>query len=43
MAASRTNLVTANLEPICKVTMYITDRAYREPVYNTVHHFWTCS
>jgi enamine deaminase RidA (YjgF/YER057c/UK114 family) len=26
----------ATLEDICKVTAYITDRAYREPVYNTV-------
>jgi enamine deaminase RidA (YjgF/YER057c/UK114 family) len=26
----------ASLEHICKVTTYITDRAYREPVYNVV-------
>ncbi|WP_142848409.1 RidA family protein [Telmatospirillum sp. J64-1] len=26
----------AKLEDICKVTIYITDRAYREPVYRTV-------
>ena len=26
----------ATLEDICKITTYITDRAYREPVYNTV-------
>jgi enamine deaminase RidA (YjgF/YER057c/UK114 family) len=24
------------LEHICKVTVYITDRAYREPVYNVI-------
>lgn len=26
----------ARMEDICKVTIYITDRAYREPVYRTV-------
>ena len=26
----------AKLEHVCKVTIYITDRAYREPVYNVV-------
>ena len=26
----------ARLEDICKITVYITDRAYREPVYNVV-------
>lgn len=26
----------AKLEHICKVTIYITDRAYREPVYNVI-------
>ena len=26
----------AKLEDICKITVYITDRAYREPVYRTV-------
>ncbi len=26
----------AKLEHICKITTYITDRAYREPVYNVV-------
>ncbi|WP_119460211.1 Rid family hydrolase [Rhodospirillaceae bacterium SYSU D60014] len=26
----------AKLEHICKVTIYITDRAYREPVYRTI-------
>ena len=26
----------AKLEHICKVTIYITDRAYREPVYRVV-------
>ena len=26
----------ARLEDICKITTYITDRAYRDPVYNTV-------
>ncbi len=26
----------ARLEDICKITTYITDRAYREPVYNTI-------
>lgn len=26
----------ARLEDICKVTIYITDRAYREPVYRTI-------
>ena len=26
----------AVLEDICKITTYITDRAYREPVYNTI-------
>jgi enamine deaminase RidA (YjgF/YER057c/UK114 family) len=29
----------SSLEHICKVTTYITDRAYREPVYNTVHQY----
>jgi enamine deaminase RidA (YjgF/YER057c/UK114 family) len=28
----------AGLEHICKVTTYITDRAYREPVYNVIGH-----
>jgi enamine deaminase RidA (YjgF/YER057c/UK114 family) len=31
----------SSLEHICKVTTYITDRAYRVPVYNTVGHFLT--
>src|SRR5512135_1292158 len=26
----------AKIEHICKITTYITDRAYREPVYNVV-------
>ena len=26
----------ATLADICKITTYITDRAYREPVYNTI-------
>jgi enamine deaminase RidA (YjgF/YER057c/UK114 family) len=26
----------AQMEDICKITVYITDRAYREPVYRTV-------
>ncbi len=26
----------AKLDHVCKVTIYITDRAYREPVYNVV-------
>lgn len=26
----------ARMEDICKITVYITDRAYREPVYRTV-------
>jgi len=29
----------SSLEHICKVTTYITDRAYREPVYNTVNTY----
>src|SRR5207237_8966678 len=29
----------ARLEHICKVTTYITDRAYRVPVYNTVGRY----
>src|SRR3989442_11183468 len=29
----------SSLEHICKVTTYITDRAYRVPVYNTVGRF----
>ncbi len=29
----------SSLEHICKVTTYITDRAYREPVYNTVNRY----
>jgi enamine deaminase RidA (YjgF/YER057c/UK114 family) len=29
----------SSLEHICKVTTYITDRAYREPVYNTVGRY----
>ena len=29
----------SSLEHVCKVTTYITDRAYREPVYNTVGHY----
>jgi enamine deaminase RidA (YjgF/YER057c/UK114 family) len=28
--------VGATLKDICKITTYITDRAYREPVYNAV-------
>jgi len=28
--------VGSGLEHVCKVTTYITDRAYREPVYNVV-------
>jgi enamine deaminase RidA (YjgF/YER057c/UK114 family) len=30
----------SSLEHICKVTTYITDRAYREPVYNTVGKYF---
>jgi enamine deaminase RidA (YjgF/YER057c/UK114 family) len=26
----------ARLEDVCKITIYITDRAYREPVYRTI-------
>jgi len=26
----------SQLEDICKITVYITDRAYREPVYRTI-------
>lgn len=29
----------SSLEHICKVTTYITDRAYRQPVYNTVNNY----
>src|SRR3989442_1835179 len=29
----------SSLEHICKVTTYITDRAYRVPVYNTVGRY----
>jgi enamine deaminase RidA (YjgF/YER057c/UK114 family) len=29
----------SSLEHICRVTTYITDRAYREPVYNTVYTY----
>ncbi len=29
----------SSLEHICKVTTYITDRAYRQPVYNTVNTY----
>ena len=29
----------ARLEDICKITVYITDRAYREPVYNVVGRY----
>lgn len=34
----------SSLEHICKVTTYITDRAYRVPVYNTVgRYLWLAS
>ncbi len=38
MSCAKTLLEEAGskLEDICKVTIYITDRAYREPVYNVV-------
>lgn len=29
----------ASLDDICQVTTYITDRAYREPVYNTINRY----